>query len=239
MDEQSAMNDSMTLDPPGSVAVIGAGPIGVEAALYGRFLGYDVTLFESVAVGHSMSHHGDESFPMMPDRCMSPLALAALRAQQRDNILDPSPPHAAAESKMLPMTYRQWIHEALIPLTETDLLRGRLRVPVSVTEIATVPVQSDDEDEGSDEIPADFRLSVADSGGQKESIDFEAVILAVGSQCDITLRFETPTAYFHRIGATPSGDPEKDLATGLREIVRVFAELAGRADLDLYRPRRV
>lgn len=227
----------MTLDPPGSIAVIGAGPIGVEAALYGRFLGYDVTLFESVAVGHSMTQYGDAPFPMMPDRCMSPLALAALRAQQSDHILDTSPTPAAAKSSLLPMTFYQWIHEALVPLTQTDLLRGRLRVPVRVTEIVTVPVQTENEDSG--EIPADFRLRVTDSSGREEILDFEAVILAVGGQCDIRLGFETPIPYFHRIGATPRENPEEDLAAGLREIVGVFAELAGRDDLDLYRPRRV
>ena len=37
-------SESMTLEPPGRLAVVGAGALGVEAALYGRFLGYDVTL---------------------------------------------------------------------------------------------------------------------------------------------------------------------------------------------------
>ncbi|EMI22110.1 Pyridine nucleotide-disulfide oxidoreductase, NAD-binding region domain protein [Rhodopirellula maiorica SM1] len=36
-----------TLDPPGSIAIVGAGPLGVEAALYGRFLGYNVSLIEA------------------------------------------------------------------------------------------------------------------------------------------------------------------------------------------------
>ena len=49
------MNDATTLDPPGSIAVVGAGALGIEAALYGRFLGYDVTLIEAAAVGHSMT----------------------------------------------------------------------------------------------------------------------------------------------------------------------------------------
>jgi len=36
----------MALDPPARIAVLGAGPIGLEAALYGRFLGYDVDVYE-------------------------------------------------------------------------------------------------------------------------------------------------------------------------------------------------
>ena len=48
------MSTEMTLDPPGSIAVVGAGPLGIEAALYGRFLGYDVTLIEAVSVANSL-----------------------------------------------------------------------------------------------------------------------------------------------------------------------------------------
>jgi NADPH-dependent 2,4-dienoyl-CoA reductase/sulfur reductase-like enzyme len=34
------------IDAPAVVAILGAGPIGIEAALYARFLGYDVLLFD-------------------------------------------------------------------------------------------------------------------------------------------------------------------------------------------------
>ena len=49
--------------------------------------------------------------------------------------------------------------------------------------------------------------------------------------CDIQLGFEPPVPYFFRIGGTPTGDPEQDLWNGHREIVALFAELAGRAGL--------
>ena len=58
------------------------------------------------------------------------------------------------------MTYRQWIDDALVPLTETDLLRGRIRVPVRVTEIIRIPVESDEPEEDTSEIPPDFRLTI-------------------------------------------------------------------------------
>ena len=39
--------NDMTLDPPGTIVVVGAGALGIEAALYGRYLGYNVTLIEA------------------------------------------------------------------------------------------------------------------------------------------------------------------------------------------------
>ena len=34
------------VESPASIAIIGAGPVGIEAALYGRFLGYDVDIYD-------------------------------------------------------------------------------------------------------------------------------------------------------------------------------------------------
>jgi hypothetical protein len=220
-------DQGMTLDPPGSIAVVGSGVIGIEAALYGRFLGYEVTLIEAVAVGHSMSDLKETPLSMLPDRCLSPLAASALQTQQRDS------PHM-----VLPTTFGQWIDNVLIPLTESDLLRGRLRMPVRVTEIGLIAVEADEDDDDSSRIPPDFRLTLVDSGGEKDWIDVEAVILAVGSNCDIKVRFEAPNPYFFRIAADSNASPERDLRSGLREIVAVFAELSGRSEMDLYRPLR-
>ena len=36
----------MAIDTPARIAILGAGPIGLEAALYARYLGYDVDLYE-------------------------------------------------------------------------------------------------------------------------------------------------------------------------------------------------
>lgn len=221
-------DDAMTLDPPGSIAVVGAGPLGIEAALYGRFLGYDVTLFESVSIASSIRDRRELALPMLPGRCLSPLALSALRAQQGD-----------AAEQVLPMTYGQWINEGLEKLAETDLLRGRVRVPMRVTHIANVPIQGDDPDEDPSDIPPDFRLTLVGEGDEPDSIDVESVILAIGTSAEIPLGFELPAPYFFRITTASSGDHEQDLLSGYHEIVAIFAELAGRADLDLYRPRRV
>ncbi len=215
--------DDLTLDPPGSIAIIGAGPLGIEAALYGRFLGYDITLFEANEIANSLQARRDEPLPMLPDRVLSPLALSALAAQIESDQLT------------LPTTCGEWIDKALVPLTETDLLAGRVRVPDEVTSITTVPIELEEGDEEEDvaDIPADFQLSST----QGEASTFEAVIVATGT-ADVDLDFSLPTPYFFRIGSTELESEEETLDAGRKAIVTLFATLAGRKDLDLYRPRR-
>ena len=217
------MSDTI-LEPPGTIAVVGAGPLGIEAALYGRFLGYHVSLIEAVAVGNSMSDQRDAPMPMLPDRCLSPLALSAINAQHPD-----APPF------VLPTTIAEWIDNALVPLTETDLLRDRLKCPALVTSIRHVVPADDEADDDDDEpVPPDFSLTI--DGG--ETIETEAVILVTGaskgSESPIELGFQTPAPYFFQIGQHSSGDVERDFLLGLKEIVGIYAQLADRENLDLY-----
>ena len=222
---------SMTLDPPGTIAVVGAGPLGIEAALYGRFLGYDVTLFEKLAVGHSILSRGDGPLPMLPGRCLSPLAMSALQAQADH----PAP-------IVLPQTSAAWVDAVLVPLTESDLLAGRLRAPAEVQRITRVPIEpeADDEPESDPlgEIPHDFRLWISDSDQQ---LDVEAVILAVGESSAMECDFGQDQPYFFIVGGEPDAsetNAEQRWLNELHRIVDIFASLAGRADLDLYRPKR-
>lgn len=231
-------DDPLTLDPPGSIAVIGAGPLGIEAALYGRFLGYDVVLFESVAVGASLRHLGDAALPVLPDRCLSSLAIAALAAQRTAaaTVMEAANSDVPAT---LPTTYRQWIDEAFVPLTESDLLRNRLRLPGHVSRIVTIPIEPDQDDDGPGEIPPDFELAYLDDQGQLAIHRTEAVIVATGDSDQIELGFAIPTEYFFQIGRGLTGDAEQTLRLGHRQIVAIYAGLAGRSELDLHRPRRV
>lgn len=237
-----------TLDPPGTIAVVGGGLLGVEAALYGRFLGYDVTLFERSAIGSSVADSADAPLPLPSSRGWSPLAASALEAQYPDRFPGKGPE-----------TVAEWLEAGLVPLTETDLLRGRVRVPAEVIRIdlaegtfgGAVDDSEDDDEDLSDEIPPDFRVTLRGPDGTFETADVEAVILAIGHADPPTIGFPTPTPYFFRVGdlADPNGpgsgdgkpgggDAELAFARGLQQIVALYAELAGRADLDLYRPRR-
>ena len=142
---------------------------------------------------------------------------------------------------VLPLTVSQWIHDALIPLTDTDLLRGRLLVGRRVSKITTVPVELEEDENGEEleSIPPDFRLTIVDHDDQTESLDVESVIVAVGRSQPIELGFAIPAPYFFSIGSAFSDHWEESLLAGHREIVDLYARLAGRNDLDLYRPKRI
>ncbi len=226
---QTSMN--MTLDPPGTVAIVGAGTHGLEAGLYGRFLGYDVTILERGSVGNNMLHESDADLIILPDQCLSPLALSAVATQ-----------HAAenpgSAPQVHPTTVSAWIEQGLIPLSESDLLRGRIKTNHLVTSINAVPIELEDESEDASEYPPDFQLHFIDSDGAEDTLRVEAVLIATGSQCDIEFMFPLPCSYLHRIESTSPHDAA-GLVGGRRQIVEVYSQLAGREDLDLYRPPRV
>ena len=224
------MNESMTLDPPGTVAVIGAGVIGIEAALYGRFLGYDVTVFEAEQIASRWQTQRGNPVPIMPDQCLSHLALSALQAQTASES-----PHGSPQA--LPVTVDQWIDDAIVPLTQTDLLRERVLTGHKVVRIELVPVELDPDDEQSEVIPPDFCLSIESADPPRTEV-FEAVINTVAKDTDLEFAFAPPAEYFFDIGQRPSDDFAEWFHQGRKQITRVFASLGGRADLDLYRPSR-
>ncbi|MEM6365817.1 MAG: NAD-binding protein, partial [Planctomycetota bacterium] len=146
-----------TLDPPGSIVVVGAGILGIEAALYGRYLGYQVTLLESGKPVKWMNTQRDEPIPMLPGRCVSPLALAAIAAQQASS---GGVGNAWEQPKSMPLTIGQWQDNIWRPLLETDLLRGRLECDTELQEIQWAPEQmiesagnQEDAEEADDDIP--------------------------------------------------------------------------------------
>ncbi|MGI9474665.1 MAG: hypothetical protein ACR2NZ_24245 [Rubripirellula sp.] len=229
MNQPEPPDAEMTLDPPGSIAIVGAGPLGLEAALYGRFLGYDVVVLEAGVIGQNLYPLFSEVPPVLPDQCLSALAQSALAAQLE---ADPS------ASLTLPTTVEQWVQLGLEPLAQTDLLRGRVFASTRITMIQPIVVEADEVGEDTTDLPSDFQLTSADDDGADENRRVEAVILATGNQCDIDVKLESSCPYFFRIGGTGAAN-DVDLLEGRRQIAGIFAQLAGRSDLDLYRPRRV
>lgn len=224
--------EAFTLDPPGTIVVVGAGILGIEAGLYGRFLGYDVQILEMGQIGSNLLRRSSEVLPAMPTRLLSSLSESALQAQSGE-VISTTPPNNLGG----------WVEQILEPLSEVDLLRERVQLESRVTAIRQMPVEADAEEE----IPADFELIIEKSSGssqqltaETQTVTAESVILAVGKHgSNIQLEFTRPTPYFFSIGESATDDWENDLRTGLQEIKRVYAELGGRATLDLYRPRRL
>ncbi|MBI1903538.1 MAG: FAD-dependent oxidoreductase [Planctomycetia bacterium] len=103
----------MAVDTPATIAVLGAGPIGLEAALYGRYLGYHVDIYERGRVGENLLDFGQVALFSPFGMNRSPLALAALAAQDENW----RPP---ADDAIL--TARQFVDVYLRPLSQSDLL---------------------------------------------------------------------------------------------------------------------
>ena len=221
-------SQALTLDPPGTIAVIGGGPLGVEAALYGRYLGYDVTLIEAITIGVSAESEREQPLPILPDQCLSPLAVSALSTQ-----------HHESGPLVLPMTYAEWIDVGLRGLCGSDLLRGRVREHTSVRKIEMKPADTDDEDP--DDVPDDFCLHLSNADG-KDTLIVESLVIAVGQGRAPEIVNPSgiePIDYLFRVSVEPGEDLNADLRAGYRQITQIFASLMGREDLDLYRPKRV
>lgn len=117
----------MAVDSPARIAILGAGPIGLEAALYGRFLGYEVDLFEQHQALESVRRWGHATMFSPFGMNRSTLGLAALHAQAPDY----RPP---ADDALL--TGRQWVESYLLPLAESDLLCDGLHPQTRVVGVA-------------------------------------------------------------------------------------------------------
>lgn len=116
----------MAMETPARIAVIGAGPIGLEAALYARYLGYDVDVYEQHRVADNLLRWGHVRMFSRFGLNRSPLGLAALKAQ------NPTwqPP---ADDELL--SGRQFAARYLIPLAQSDLLADSVHEQTAVVAI--------------------------------------------------------------------------------------------------------
>lgn len=162
----------MAVDTPARIAVLGAGPIGLEAALYARYLGYDVDIYERGDVADSVLRWGHVRLFTPWRNNVSPLGLAALAAQ--DDGWRPPDDEAI-------LTGRQFAETYLLPLARSDLLIDGLHTH---NEVVTVGRQSQLKGDhvGSDaREDDDFRLLVRDATGKESIASADVVIDATGT----------------------------------------------------------
>ena len=165
----------MTIDTPARLAVLGAGPIGLEAALYARFLGYDVLLIEQGRVAEHVLRWGHVKMLTPFGQNSSPLGLNALKAQDEHY----QPP--AADDLL---TGKQWAERYLLPLAETDLLAEHLMLNTRVIGVGKEQVLKTDR-EG--DLPAGdergdwpFRILLRDEAGNERIEMVDGVLDCTG-----------------------------------------------------------
>lgn len=106
----------MFVDTPARIAILGAGPIGLEAALYARFLGYDVDVYERGGVAENLLDWGHVRMFTPFGLNRTSLGMAALAAQEVTSL----------PAKGDFVTGRELLERYLAPLAKTDLLEGHI-----------------------------------------------------------------------------------------------------------------
>jgi len=159
-------------EPLPEIAVVGAGPIGLEAALYARFLGYPTTVFERGRVGERLRDvclAGEFLF----EASRTTLGVAAIKAQDPDFLLP-----AGHET----LTSGQYLARYLVPLADSDLLSDSIRSHTTVVAIRRTAESA--AAQGSPEMPPDsdanaaaqFLVDTVSQDGTTETFRAEIVI---------------------------------------------------------------
>ena len=165
----------MALETPAKIAIIGAGPIGLESALYARYLGYDVVVLERGRLGENIRHWGHVQLFTPFGMNRSPLGLAALAAQ--DETYQPPDDDTL-------LTGTEFVERYLVPLAQTDLLSDAVKERAAVIAIGREGIRKTDQP-GPHRSETDFRILWRDENGTEQTITAEAVI-------DTTGVFDTP-----------------------------------------------
>jgi thioredoxin reductase len=161
----------MAIDTPAKIAVLGAGPIGLEAALYARFLGYEVVIFEQGDVADSVRRWGHVRMFTPFGMNRSPLGLAAIKAQ--DEAYQPP-----ADDELL--SGRQLAERYLLPLSQTDLLADHLRTSTAVLAVGKEELLKGDMPGHEDRGDWSFRILVRDRDGREHVELADAVLDCTG-----------------------------------------------------------
>lgn len=157
---------------PLRVAVIGAGPIGIEAALYAKACGFGVSIFDRGPIGEHLRRWGHVKMFTPFGWNITPLGLAEVRREKGSRAIP-------SEADLL--TGREFLDAYVLPIAESETLLESLNLEAAVLQVGRAA--SVKKSQVADQLP--FRLLVRDAAG-KERIETADVVL------DCTGTFITP-----------------------------------------------
>jgi hypothetical protein len=170
-DQPRPSESLMAFDTPATIALLGAGPIGLEAALYARFLGYQVHIYEQGGVAENVRRWGHaRMFTPFSMNC-STLGRAALLAQDE---------RYQAPGDDACLTGHEWVDRYLVPLSQTDLLADELRLDTTVLAVSRWGATKGEWIGGKERAETPFRLLVRDRQGNEREESADIVIDATG-----------------------------------------------------------
>src|SRR5262245_7425414 len=161
----------MAIDAPAKLAILGAGPIGLEAALYARFLGYDVVVYERGDVAASVRQWGHVCMFTPFGMNRTTLGLASIQAQDESY----RPP---GHDKLL--TGHELAEQYLLTLANTDLVSDQVRVNTTVVAIGKQELLKGDLAGHEDRGDWSFRVLSRDAAGAERIELFDAAIDCTG-----------------------------------------------------------
>lgn len=162
----------MAVDTPARIAILGAGPTGLEAALYARYLGYDVDLYERGRAAENLLRWGHVRMFTPWRMNVTPLGAAALSAQ--DDAWRPPDDEAI-------LTGRELAEKYFIPLARSDLIVDGLQTGVEVLALGRHGLLKQDLVDEEIRIDAPFRILLREAGGKERLATADVVIDASGT----------------------------------------------------------
>jgi thioredoxin reductase len=149
------------------IAVIGGGPIGLEAALYARSLGYPVTLFERSQVGEYVRRWGHVRLFSPFGMNATPLGRAAIRAEDSSR-------EFPADAGYI--TGKEHLAAYLEPLAKTEPLRKCIRKETRVLFIGRKGFLKEDDPGDPNRAQQPFCLLIRDSN-KRDLIEEADIVL--------------------------------------------------------------
>lgn len=150
------------------LAILGAGPIGLEAALLARKLGLTVSVFERGRVGENLERWGFVRMFSPFGMNSTPLGRATLKSEN---------PHDKLPGDVDILTGREHVAAYLAPLAESSLLDGVIKTETQVLAISRATLFKSDLPGQADkrgEVP--FRLLLRDGKGAESTFATDAVL---------------------------------------------------------------
>jgi thioredoxin reductase len=154
------------------IAILGAGPIGLEAALYARTLGLAVTVYERGRVGEHLQRWGHVRLFSPFGMNATPLGRAAVQAVRGRDALP-------ADGDLL--TGREYVARYLEPLAQAELLKGCLRLNTTVLHVGRRSFLKEDDPGDSRRAKSPFRLLVKEGSNPERAEEADVVLDCTGT----------------------------------------------------------
>jgi thioredoxin reductase len=154
-----------------SIAIIGAGPIGLEAALYGASLGYDVCVLEKGTIGQHVAEWGHL-------RMFSPWKYNYSALGRR--LLQEHNPNATRFDDEEVPTGKEFMQHYLFPLSKLSVLKGRIHTHTHVISIGKMWIFKNELIADKRRTDFKFRILARDDHGKEKLFYADIVIDASG-----------------------------------------------------------